>query len=108
MTRSPKSELAERINVAFMLLRKGASNEEIVVALSDRYGVKRRQAYRYIQEAQKTKSKLSIPEQKEVFTVKLPISLIFRVRELGKSTGQSLSSIITQALNAFLKRKRHG
>jgi len=108
MIRSPSSELAERINTALFLLRKSYSKDEVVSAIMDQFGVSRRQAYRYIQEAQRIKRKMPIPEQKVVFTVKLPKSLLSLIRQFANSTGESLSSIVTQALKAFLKRMGHG
>jgi len=108
MTKSSSSEIAERINMAVGLLRKFSSKDEVLEALMEQYGVSRRQAYRYIQEAKKRKHRLPIPEQKEVFTVKLPISLVSRVRHLANSTGESISNIVTQALKLFLKRRGHG
>ncbi len=108
MVKSPDSEIVERINVALGLLRKYSSKDKVLSALIEQFGVSRRQAYRYIQEAQKTKRKLPIPEQKEVFTVKLPISLVSRLRQLADSTGESLSNIVTWALKSFLKRRGHG
>ncbi len=108
MVKSPDSEIVERINVALGLLRKYSSKDKVLPALIEQFGVSRRQAYRYVQEAQKTKRKLPIPEQKEVFTVKLPISLVSRLRQLADSTGESLSNIVTRALKSFLKRRGHG
>ena len=108
MIRSPNAEMVERINMALALLRKSFSNEKITAVLVEQYGVSKRQAYRYIQEAQKTKRELPIPEQKEVFTVKLPVSLVFRIRRFAKSTGDSISDIVTRSLELFLKRRGHG
>ena len=108
MTRSPNSELARRINATLDLLRTSSSNDEVIGALSRRYRVSKRQAYRYLLEAQKTTGKLPVPEGKGVFTVKLPLSLISRLRQLARSTGASLSALVTQALEAFLKRREHG
>ncbi|HEX2520605.1 MAG TPA: ribbon-helix-helix protein, CopG family [Terriglobia bacterium] len=51
---------------------------------------------------------MPVPERKGVFTVKLPLSLISRLRQLARSTGASLSALVTQALEAFLKRREHG
>jgi len=108
MIRSPSAEMAERINMALTLLRKRFSNDKITAVLVEQYGVSKRQAYRYIREAQKIKRELPIPEHKEVFTVKLPVSLVFRIRRFAKSTGDSISDIVTQALELFLKRRGHG
>jgi predicted DNA-binding transcriptional regulator YafY len=108
MTRSPNSELAERINAALSLQSECPGKEEIVLALMCRFGVSRRQAYRYIQEAQKTKVNLPIPEEKVVFTVKLPKSLVSHLRQFANSTGDSLSNLATQALEALLEGRGYG
>lgn len=106
MTKSSNSEIAERINLAIDLLRKSSSKDKVLIVLMEQFVVSRRQAYRYVQQAQKTKHKLIIPEQKEVFTVKLPPSLVSHLRRFADLTGESLSNIVTQALKLFLKKKR--
>jgi predicted HicB family RNase H-like nuclease len=108
MARLPNVELAQRINATLDLLRVSSSNDEVIVALRRRYRISKRQAYRYILEAEKTTRRLPVPEVKGVFTVKLPLSLIARLRQLASSTGASLSALVTQALEAFLKRREHG
>jgi predicted HicB family RNase H-like nuclease len=101
-------ELAQRINATLDLLKVSSSTEQVIVVLRRRYRISKRQAYRYILEAEKTTRKLPVPEAKGVFTVKLPLSLIARLRQLAHSTGASLSALVTQALEAFLKRREHG
>lgn len=108
MSKLTERELTERINATVDLLKESAMIEAVVASLRQRYLISRRQAYRYIQEARKTHRKVPIPEAKQVFTVKLPITLIMRVRQMAGSTGESLSSLITRALEAFLKKARHG
>ena len=108
MAKSPQSQVAQRINTALDLLKRGSSREEALAALVRRYQVSRRQAYRYVEQAQQAKRKLPVPEEKIVFTVKLPVSLVTRLRRLAGSTGKSLSDLVTQALEAFLRRGRHG
>ncbi|MBI1996103.1 MAG: ribbon-helix-helix protein, CopG family [Deltaproteobacteria bacterium] len=50
-----------------------------------------------------------IPERKVVFTVKIPLNLVRALRQIAKSTGDSLSVLVTRALEAFLqKRGGHG
>ena len=105
MTRSPHTKLAERINAALSLLKEGSGTEEVISEIITRFGVSRRQAYRYIQQAQQIESKLPIPEGKVVFTVKLPKSLVCLLRECANFTGESLSSIVAQAIEAYLKRR---
>ena len=108
MAKCSQSQLAQRINTALDLLKEGSANAEAVAVLAQRYQVSRRQAHRYVEQAQRTKRKLAVPEEKRVFTVKLPLSLVTRLRQLAGSTGKSLSDLVTQALEAFLRRGRHG
>jgi hypothetical protein len=106
--RSPQAELAERVNAARSLLREGFSRDEALPVIMDRFGVSRRQAYRYIEEALRIKRTVPIPEGKVVFTVKVPESLVSLIRHVANATGESLSVIVTQALKAFLKRRGYG
>ena len=108
MRRSPHSELVERINAARSLLRGGSARDEVVLEIMDRFGVSRRQAYRYMEEAQRIRRKVPVPERKIVFTVKLPESLVSLIRRVADSTGESLSVLVTQALKSFLKRRGYG
>jgi len=106
--RSPPAELAERINAARSLSKEGLSRDEMLTMIMDRFGVSRRQAYRYIEETLRIKRTVPVPEQKVVFTVKVPESLVLLIRHVANVTGKSLSSIVTEALKAFLKRKGYG
>lgn len=91
-----------------MLLRKLTTRAEAVVALAKRHRISRRQAHRYVVEAGRRKKALPIPDRKIVFTVKLPAGLAARLRGLAESTKESLSDMVTRALEAFLKREGHG
>ena len=99
-------EFVERLNAVRSLLKGGSGREEVVSEIMARFGVSRRQAYRYMEEAQKKRK--VVPEPKIVFTVKLPESLVSLVRHVADSTGESLSAIVTQALKAFLRRRGYG
>src|SRR5579871_1701714 len=107
MARSSKPALTQRINTALLLLRKYRSSVKAAELLAQRYRVSVRQASRYIREAKKTKAVLPIPERKVVFTVKLPLSLVQSLRERA-STGESLSALVTHAIQTFLQKGRHG
>jgi predicted DNA-binding transcriptional regulator YafY len=108
MPRSAEAELAQRINTTIDWLGELPSTEAVIVALIERFRVSRRQAYRYIREAQQREHKRDIPEVKVAFTVKLPLGVVVRLRQLATSTGHSLSALVSEALVAFLKRGRHG
>ena len=106
MSRSSKRERAERINVAVELLKQGQAPAEVARVLSHRFEMSYRQAHRYLQAAEQAGKKVPIPRSKIAFTVKLSQSLIQRVRDYAQSTGHSLSEIVTQALEAFLRKRR--
>ena len=108
MARATHSDLARRVNAAWALLKKRGPIMDAARALARRHGISEVQAYRYIGRAREAKRVLPIPERKEVFTVKLPIGLIRRLRRFGRSTGETLSAMVTRALEALLKREGHG
>jgi len=104
MGKSSTSERNRRINTAIELLDQKVSTIQIVVTLKKRYGISQRQAYRYLEKAQRATQNLPIPEAKVVFTVKLPKSLVHRVREFGTTSGHSFSDITTHALESYLSK----
>jgi hypothetical protein len=107
MERSPNSELAKRINEAYVLLQKARSHSQIVERLMEMYGVSQIQAYRYIQQAKENNGKITIPEASAVFTVKLPPTLISRIKKFAKPKGLSISKVVSTALEEFLAKKDH-
>lgn len=108
MKRSSQRERALRINAALALIQKGLSLAAVATRLLRTYGVSRRQAYRYINEAQKAEAPVSVPEEKGVLTVKLPVSLIRRLRKQAEGGGKQ-SDIVTAALKDYLSgRRTHG
>jgi predicted DNA-binding transcriptional regulator YafY len=106
MTRSSKSERAQRINTALALIKSEESLSRTALALTKRYGISKRQAYRYVREAEMIGKQVPIPDTKIAFTVKLSKNLIKALRKYAKTTGQSLSEIVSQALEAFLQSGR--
>jgi hypothetical protein len=103
MARSSNTEHAKRINSALALIKRKKSPGEVAAELSEQYGISRRQAYRYVREAGSIGTKVPIPDTKIAFTVKLSKNLITALRKYSKTTGESLSEIVTQALQAFLQ-----
>ena len=102
MSKASASERNKRVNLAISLLRESTSNAQVTSELQRRFGISQRQAYRYVQEAAQADQMLPIPEQKVVFTVKLPISLVKSLRELARASGQSISDITARALKRVL------
>jgi DNA-binding transcriptional regulator LsrR (DeoR family) len=105
MSKASKSEQAERINAALALIEQGSSPAETAQRLAARFGISRRQAYRYVQQARVSGQQVVIPERKMAFTVKLSDTLIQRLREYARSSGRSLSEIVTRALETFLSKR---
>ena len=108
MTRSTDQEYIKRVNSTHSLLEKLSSAAKVVRTLIHRYRISKMQAYRYLRQARQAKKDLPVPEPKTVFTVKLSVSLVQRLRRLSTRTGESLSTIVSKALEAFLKKVEHG
>jgi hypothetical protein len=109
MVKSSNKERALRINAALSLIKKHSTVARAVAVMSAQYNISRRQAYRYIQEAQRIGTSIPIPESKIAFTVKLSPKLIQALRDHAKYTGRNLSEIVTQALEKLLcKGRRRG
>src|SRR5215210_7050455 len=101
--RARSHEHAERVNRAVVLLRE-LSPAAAVRALQGEHGVSERQARRYVRAAQAAPCGVAVPERTAVFTVKLPASLIARVRAVARASGRSVSAIVAEALRAGLER----
>lgn len=106
MVRSSNAERARRINSALALMEKHESLSKAAAALGVQYGISKRQAYRYMHEAVVIGKRVPIPDTKIAFTVKLSQNLILSLRQYAKATGETLSGIVTQALEAFLHKGR--
>jgi len=106
MARSSDSVRAERVNAALKLLEDHHALSEAATILVKRYGLSKRQAYGYLEVAQKRKEPIPIPDQKIAFTVKLSIGLIQDIRQHARQTGLTLSELVKQALEAFLRKGR--
>jgi len=80
MPRASETEKAERLNRARVLLRQIDQLSNAVEQLAQDCSISPRQAYRYLEQAQRLKQPVPPSEAKLAFTVKLPQSLIQRVR----------------------------
>jgi predicted DNA-binding transcriptional regulator YafY len=104
--KSNQAQRARRINTALSLIKKHETVSKAADAMTEKYGISKRQAYRYIREAGKIGARIPIPDQKVAFTVKLSQSLIQALREYAKKSGKNLSQIVTQSLEGFLQNGR--
>jgi hypothetical protein len=109
MARSTKAEKARQLNAALGLLRRQIALPEAVQSLSRKFNLSERQAYRYLEEASELDRPVEITEATVPITLKLPPSTVERLREYARSSGLTIGSIVTVALNAFLRAlKKHG
>ena len=106
MSRATEIDKAVRLNRARALLREAATVPAAVERLARDCAISPRQAYRYLQQAQGLTVPVPVGEAKQAFTVKLPGSLIRRVRLYATTTGTSISEVVGRALGAWLHRGR--
>lgn len=94
---------ARRVNAAAELLESGVPVVEAAPILAERFGCSVRQARRYVERAAEG-GRAIVPEEKTVFTVKLPAALAVRVREQARESGSTISALVARALTEFLAR----
>src|SRR5215472_5366080 len=80
MARASETQKAERLNRARDLLLRVDQLSDAVGQLARDCSISARQAYRYLEQAQRLKEPVPSSEAKLAFTVKLPLSLVRRVR----------------------------
>jgi len=109
MTRSTDAEKAERLNAAHRLLARGTELVDATTALSRDFGLSRRQAYRYLEEAQAIGHPVPIAEPSVPITLKIPGSVVRDLRSYSEASGMTLGEIVARAISRFLKAtRRHG
>ena len=93
-----------RVNAAAALLGADVSAADVARELAGRFGCSQRQARRYVDRA--AGGPVAAPQPTTVFTLKLPVPLVARVRAHAAATGRTISSVVAQALEEFLSRAR--
>ena len=106
--KSTKIEHAQRINTALSFIKEQETIAKAANTMAEKFDISKRQAYRYIHEANKIGKQVPVPDQKIAFTVKLSRNLIKQLRQFAKSSGKNLSEIVTQSLEVFLQNGRRG
>jgi predicted HicB family RNase H-like nuclease len=106
MPRASESQKAERLNRARGLLLHTDQLADAVEQLARDCSISPRQAYRYLEQAQRLKQPVPPSEAKLAFTVKLPHRLVQRVRTFAAAKGLSISEVVRRALLALLPRGR--
>ena len=109
MTRSTQSERAQRVNAAFDLMAQGLSLNEAAEALGEQFGLSLRQAYRYLEEAQKIKRPVVVPQPTIPITIKVPSDVVVKLRAYAQASGLTIGETVARAVLRFLaKARRHG
>jgi predicted DNA-binding transcriptional regulator YafY len=104
MARANDVEKARRLNHARDLLKRFDDLPAAVEHMVRDCAVSPRQAYRYLEEARRLTRAVPVGEVKIAFTVKLSRGLVARLRAHARRTGLSLSELVSQALEAMLRR----
>lgn len=98
MRRSTHFEKVQRLNTAFHLLAKGYGLNEAVEGLVKQYRMSIRQAYRYLQQAQKMSSAVSVSEPNIAMTLKVPVSVASQLRAYAKAGGLTMGQALAHAV----------
>ncbi len=82
---------------------------EAATMLSQQFGLSRRQAYRYLREAQEIGHPVAVSEASVPITLKIPVSVARELRAYANSSGLTLGEIVARAVSRFLSAARkHG
>lgn len=106
--RASAGQQARRINAAADLLATGVEAAEAARRLARRFDVSERQARRYVDAAREQGGQVAVPEPTVVFTVRLPVGLVERLRAHATASQRTLSSLVAEACEAWLKGARRG
>ncbi len=98
-----------RLNAAYGLIAQGIGMAEAAMILVRDYSLSRRQAYRYLEEAQAMARPAPLAEPSVAATFKLPASVIGDLRAYAATSELTLGEIVAQAITRFLAAEReHG
>lgn len=107
--RSTDAQKAERLNAAHRLLERGIDLADAATRLMRDFGLSRRQAYRYLEEASVIGRPVPIKEPSVPITLKIPDSVVQELRRYSAVSGLTLGEIVSRAVKTFLKATRgHG
>jgi len=109
MARSTKAGKARQLNAARGLLERHAELSEAAQSLSHKFGLSRRQAYRYLEEAARLPHPVEVVEASVPITLKLPPRIVRGLRSYARRSGLTMGEIVGRALQAFFGAlRRHG
>ena len=102
MSRATKVDQARFLNGAYRLLEQQMEVAEATRQLARKFALSRRQAYRYLEQANAMSAPVAAVEPTVAVTFKLPVSTVRALRAYALRSGLTLGHIVTQALAALL------
>lgn len=102
MSRSSHTQRAQHLNAAFDLLAQGSSLSEAAERMALRFGLSRRQAYRYLQEAQEIQHPVSVPSPVIPVTIKISVDVAEQLRAYARTNGLTIGEIVARSVTLFL------
>lgn len=108
MPRSTDAQKTERLNAAHGALAGGLSVAQTCVALSRRFALSRRQAYRYVRAARALSAPATPAEATVAATFKLPPRLLAGIRARAAVDGTTIGESVARALAAYLDESGDG
>ena len=108
MTRSSNTEKALRLNAAFDMLAQGYTLPHAAQALTQKFGLSRRQAYRYLLDAQEINGPVLVPSPSIPITIKISEDVVIQLRTYAHTSGTTIGKIVAQAIINFLEQQGHG
>jgi predicted DNA-binding transcriptional regulator YafY len=106
MARSTKAGKARQLNAAHQLLARGEQLPAAAQTLSREFGLSRRQAYRYLEQAARLGHPVPVEEASIPITLKIPPSAVRQLRSHAARTGLTQGEIVASALREFLRSLR--
>lgn len=102
MGRVTKVDQARVLNEAYRLLEQQMEVAEAAQELARAFALSRRQAYRYLEQANALSAPVAAVEPMVAITFKLPVSTARDLRAYARRSELTLGQIVTQALAALL------
>jgi len=102
VSRATKADKARFLNGAYRLLEQQMEVAQAAPQLARRFALSRRQAYRYLEQANALSAPVPAVEPMVAVTFKLPVSTVRALRAYARRSGLTLGQIVTQALAGLL------
>jgi len=106
MSRSNGAEKALRLNAAFDLLTQGHAVAQAAAMLTEGFGLSRRQAYRYLHEAQSIKHPVAIGAPTVAITVKVREDIAAKLRAHARASGSTIGDVVSRAVSVLLAQEQ--